>query len=166
MPTFQLAMGVLTPARLAGGLGVSALSGDLYDGQVTNNPGSTSTSIAGFGVTNLGGRTMAEQVDSGLGVSNTVDVVNNSHFFKIGDAIQIIGEELGFITTPSVHAAEVINNAGGGDVIAHSQGTSVFAGAAALLGDDILSNIDFRGFGGETFINQNSTLHEGIEKTL
>lgn len=152
---YDLASGALTPGRLAGGFPFGIFGGDNFDHQETEIPGSRTTSINGVFNTISEGQEMRNAVNAKMEVNDTVDVANGTHpgSLKFGDLIQVLGEELGLITISSIRAADAINQAGGGNVIAHSQGTSVFRGALALLPNDIRANIDYQGAGGQSFIN-------------
>jgi len=150
VPT-QLAINGITAARVAIGIPFSILSGDIFDHQTPFEDTATSISVNGILNTMHHARVIAQDVDDALGVSGTVPIVNGTHFF-IGDFIQIIGEELGAITTSSIRAAEVIRQLHVTDVIAHSQGSSVFRGALPLLSFEQRSIINYQGFGPQSVI--------------
>jgi hypothetical protein len=148
---YELVRGPLTAGRLAEGLPFSILSGDIFYHQDIN-PASRSAYINGV-FTSRDDRILTVQaIEDHTGWSGTVGI-RNSTLFYIGDIIQILGEELGGITTSSIFAAEQIRAAGGGDVIAHSQGTSVFRGTVALLNNDTRAAIDYQGLGAESYNN-------------
>jgi RHS repeat-associated protein len=144
----------VTGARVYAGIGVSILDGDIFDPPTKMTDGSHSVSINGFNNNQPQRQQISADVNTALGVNNTVGIVNDSHFYTIGDAIQVIGEELGAITKPSIDTANIIQQMQGDiSVVAHSQGSSVFAGATALLPDDVKSRIDYQGFGPQTYID-------------
>ncbi|GAA5484538.1 RHS repeat domain-containing protein [Haloferula sargassicola] len=77
---------------------------------------------------------------------------NGTHYLGMGDIFQILSEELFGITRHSFGLAEALNAKGGGDLIAHSQGSSVARGAFALLPEGIRNNINYQGFGPQSVI--------------
>lgn len=144
----------VTGARIYAGIGVSILDGDFFDQPTNMIPGSHSVSINGIGTNEPGRKAIYQNVNAALGVDNTVGIVNDSHFGMVGDFVQIIGEELGAITKPSIDTANILSQMDRNiAVVAHSQGSSVFAGATALLSDDVLSRIDYQGFGPQVYID-------------
>ena len=149
---------LVTATRLAYGLPFSILQGDAFDSQTNIDPTSQHLSINGIGTNVEGRERIAQTVNASFDVSNTNAVVNDSHFWGLGDLIQIIGEEFGAITIPSIRAAATARQMSGNiSWIAHSQGTSISAGAFDLLSDTKLSSIDFIGFGGQEFVNGRNT---------
>ncbi len=135
--------GMLNTARLALGYPFSILSGDIFD-----KPSGINSQVNTFSMPGVFDK------DGKLNVGRGENQLKNkSHFFGIGDIIQIIGEELGGITINSIHAAEALEKTGGGNVFAHSQGTSVMRGAFALLDPKIKCNIDYVGWGGQSHIS-------------
>lgn len=150
---YQLLRGAATPGRIAGGIPFSILSGDIFDSQdpVTGAP--TGISVNGIWNSSADAERVRRSVDSAYGKDSTVAVKNGTHFFGIGDLFQILGEELGLITTPSLHAADVIRDIGATHAVGHSQGSSVFRGAVALLSDAERSDIHYQGFGPQSVIN-------------
>ena len=144
----------VTGARIYAGIGVSILDGDIFDKPTRMIPGSQSISINGIGTNQIGRQNISNDVNAALGVNNTIGVVNDSHYKIVGDLIQIVGEELGAITKPSIDTANILQQMQGNiSVVAHSQGSSIFAGAIALLPDDVRARIDYQGFGPQTYID-------------
>jgi RHS repeat-associated protein len=137
--------GILNAGRLALGYPFSILSGDIFD-----KPSSINSQVNTFSMPGV--RDQDGKLDL-LTAQGENQLKNKSHFFGIGDLIQIVGEELGGITINSIHAAEAIEKTGGGNVFAHSQGTSVMRGAFALLDPKIKCNINYVGWGGQSHIS-------------
>jgi RHS repeat-associated protein len=153
---YDLSRGALTSARLAEGLPFSILSGDIFHDQELN-PGASSAYINGIFTPDQARNNTIKLIINQTGWSGTVGI-RNSTFLYIGDILQILGEELGAITISSIFAAEQITDADDGgriNVVAHSQGTSVFRGAVALLDDQTRADVNYQGFGSESFINGN-----------
>ncbi len=137
--------GILNAGRLALGYPFSILSGDIFD-----KPSNVNSQVNTFSIPGIRDRDGKIDLVTEIGENQ---LKNKSHFFGIGDIIQIIGEELGGITINSIHAAEALEKTGGGNVFAHSQGTSVMRGAFALLDPKIKCNIDYVGWGGQSHIS-------------
>jgi hypothetical protein len=113
---------------------------------------------------------------------HTAHVVNNTHFAKIGDILQIIGSEFGRTQLAAARAARQIQLAAKGlketckckdyeiIVVAHSQGTNIFYQALHKFlkkglndNDDIRKHISYYGNGSETFISQTA---EGLKRAV
>ena len=165
---------VTTPIRLIGGFPISLLSGDLSypdnDPQFSGGGCDFLITINGIGNNWLGGQVLNEFVSNAprynhINFDDSTFVHNPTNFFLIGDFIQIIGDELGFINITSIRAANHIEQAARQaeengccdyeiNVAAHSQGTSVFYRALHLIDDDIRSHIRFVGVGGQRFADE------------
>jgi hypothetical protein len=82
-------------------------------------------------------------------------VENRTFLFGLGDLIQILGEELGFITTPSLHFAWAVESTSGSvKAFLHSQGTSVGENGIRLMGAGDRSRLNVTGYGGQSYIQQ------------
>jgi hypothetical protein len=92
-------------------------------------------------------------------VNDSVHVANRSSFHGIGDAIQILGNELGLIDITAIRGAAALRNAsvtpGAINVVAHSQGSMTFRRALDLVDEpSIRGRIAYQGFGPEINISQ------------
>jgi hypothetical protein len=145
--------GLLVPAQLAGGWAVSVVDGKAWIAPNTYQPGSQTTSVNGIFNNQKDAGNIATAVNNVYGVNNTVPSDNQSTLWGVGDIIQVLAEEVGLITTPSVLLAQTLEQDNGGGVIAHSNGTDVFAGAMSLVPMSVAENINYQGFGGQTYIN-------------
>jgi hypothetical protein len=97
---------------------------------------------------------MSANVSQRMGLTSSNFVVNNTHGI-VRDLIQAVGQQTGAIDITAIRAAQVLRATGGGNVVAHSQGTQVVRNGLSLLSTDIRSNITFQGFGGQTTIDAN-----------
>jgi len=81
----------------------------------------------------------------------------------VGDNLQSIDQELGGPTISAIWAANALRfmseNNSSIEVNAHSQGSSVFLGAAGLLPDDVRSEINYIGAGSEAYVGGWNGLH-------
>jgi RHS repeat-associated protein len=94
---------------------------------------------------------------------NAIDLHNPTTY--VGDFIQVAGDEIGLISISSIRAAQYINAAGDQadknkcgncftiNIVAHSQGTSVFRNALPLIKDKYKKHINFIGIGGQRWAN-------------
>jgi RHS repeat-associated protein len=151
---YQLASVVITPVMVFAGGPLSFLTGDIFDrqGRIAGQP--TSVSVNGIFNTPQHADEISCDTDVMLGTTEpTVAINNGTHYvipgtrIGVGDLLQVLFETVGFITTPSLFTADVIRRTGATDVIAHSQGASVVAGATRLLTVEQVGVIDYQGFG-------------------
>jgi hypothetical protein len=145
---------------ILGGYFGSYLSGGVYARRDAVPDGTTAYSENGFGNDRMDAENIRQDVQEMRGAKTYAGM--NEHFlFGVGDLLQIAFETCGLITTPSVSMALDLQKMGGGTVVAHSQGTSVFSGALRLMDNKTISNIDFIGVGGQQFIQQGN-LHSAV----
>jgi len=147
---YQVAGGAIATAGLAAGLPVSFATGDIMDSYQTITDGSQ---IHVNGINTSAAKGLGDAKASNLSYSE-----NDSHFFGLGDLVQVVAESLGVITTPSIYLSQSIAN-GSNDLILHSQGTAVGANAIRLIPRSGRSEISVTGVGGQFNINAG---HYGI----
>ncbi|MCS7063991.1 MAG: RHS repeat-associated core domain-containing protein [Methylacidiphilales bacterium] len=151
----------LTNLNLGGGYILSILSGDIFDRQTDFVTGARATSVNGILVDQKSGLELSQSVSSAIN-RPTNHVVNNSHWFGIGDVIQVVGTQLGAIDITAIRAVQSIRANNGGVVVAHSQGTMIVNRALDLLSQEVKRNIDFVGVGGQTAINTDRGLNSAV----
>ena len=176
-PTYAITNFFALP-RYAAGLLISALSGDLFRGydepQFSGNTCRYAFSINGVFNTDTGLEKWEKDIPNYINKSGEEPMIYNhikNHTTFLGDIIQVIGDELGLISIPSIRAARSINRAGEnaslrcGDcydiyIIAHSQGTAIFQNALYLIKPEYKRHITFLGFGGQVLSNSTWELKE------
>lgn len=162
---------LLTPSYV-GGFFISVLSGDIFwPGKEPNfSDKGCDFLITINGIWNL----ESARIDLNNKISNLpqyakISTNNSQHLHNpttfIGDFVQIAGDEMGLINVTSIRAAKYVNAAGEqaaknkcGDcftinVVAHSQGTSVFRNALPLIKEEYKKHIKFIGVGGQRLAN-------------
>ena len=92
---------------------------------------------------------------------NVMAVTNRSHYFGLGDLIQVVFNELGFTDITQIGAETILETAMASgitdiDYFAHSQGTQVAYGGFDLADPAVFQNmnINYYGMGGQTTIYQ------------
>ncbi|MPM67398.1 hypothetical protein SDC9_114320 [bioreactor metagenome] len=163
--------GCRSAARTAGGIPFSILSGDIArlfgNDDLQFKGAGCEFLITVNGVLNT--RSDAKQFNDAIAASprykhitsgNSVAAYNYTTY--AGDFAQIIGDELGTISYPSIELASLVRKAVERakvnqcqcykiHVVAHSQGTSVFYNALPFIDQGIYPNIYYVGLGGERF---------------
>jgi hypothetical protein len=137
----------LAAQTLIGGTVLTLLQGDLF-----NNPAQRTSNYYVNGIfTNRNNALRARnQIRNYLG--DDVSSVENRTFVKVGDILQILIEELGFITGPSIELANALRETGG-HLYLHSQGTSIGENAIRLLNSAERGSVSGgAGWGGQSFI--------------
>lgn len=129
------------------------LDGDAYNHYPKPSSAYGAVSVNGMFNDKNAAQQIAKDTENTLN-EKTFPATNDTHFWGIGDIIQVLGETVGAITTPSVRMAETIRKTNAKTVIAHSQGTSVFRGTRPLLSNAEITKIDYQGFGGQVFHRQ------------
>ena len=142
---------------IAGGIGFSFLQGDMIDRQdaiVFPKKGEAVLWISGMFTTKY----KSDQNKAVINEYNKISAVrieNNTH--GIGDIIQVIGHELGFVDITAVRAADAmrqgIKEKGEIYVIAFSQGAATFESGVKLLTPEERKHVHYQGFGGESYID-------------
>ncbi|MGQ0644393.1 MAG: hypothetical protein ACT4O3_02760 [Elusimicrobiota bacterium] len=152
----------LAKSSLAGEI-FTLLSGDVFDRQpdtvFDSRFGKPAViSINGMKNNESHGMDMQESVMEAFGVEKMTRIANNTHWLGLGDILQMVGHELfsGF-DKPAVNAAVAIRQGieekGEVYVVAHSQGTAIFAMALRMLTKEERSKIHYYGAGSEWFID-------------
>lgn len=150
-------------AQVAAGLPISFLSGDFMDVQksrtMTMNAGRKLVTFNGMFNDDSDAARMRDVTRRQFSVNDSVHVANRSSFHGIGDAIQILGNELGLIDITAIRGAAALRNAsvtpGAINVVAHSQGSMTFRRALDLVDEpSIRGRIAYQGFGPEINISQ------------
>lgn len=93
-----------------------------------------------------------------FGVSHGTMITNRTNYFGVGDLIQLVGHEyLGTVDKPAIMTAKAmkqgIKQNGQVYVVAHSQGTAIFASALNLMTPKEMSKIHYFGGGSQWAIN-------------
>ena len=147
-------------ARTMAGISVSIASGNIFDSYRTPQdfPGGVPRNFSINGIWTDEGHAfrMSALVANHLHVntSQVVSIQNNTRFGGRGDIARVIGQQFGAIDITALRTAEMINASGGGNVVAHSNGTAVFGAAMNYVSSSVRSNISFQGFGGQWHIDQ------------
>ncbi len=155
---WEILNGCMDTVRVAGGFPVSLLSGDFLDTQppMTFDVVKPVVSFNGIFNNSMSADIFAEDVRMCLGVSDSTHIKNRTTY--VGDFVQILGNELGFVDITAIRGARALRAAGKQgrsiDVVAHSQGTMTFFSALALVDtSNIRSLVKYQGCGSQMFIS-------------
>jgi RHS repeat-associated protein len=156
-------------AQVAAGLPISFLSGDFMDVQnqktMTLDEGRKLVTFNGMFNDSADATKMRDVTRRQFSVNDSIHVANRSALGGIGDAIQIMGNELGLIDITAIRGAVALREAstmpGLINVVAHSQGSMTFRRALDLVDEPtVRGRIAYQGGGPE--IN-NSQSYLGLQ---
>lgn len=147
--------------QYAAGVVFGVLSGDIFDkaNPIQFDPnGIALITINGIWNDPIAAGRINSKVQEAFGITKSVIIANNTHFFKIGDLFQILGHEtLGALDKPAIQTAlairQGIKTKGSVYVFAHSQGTAIFRRAMDLLTKEEIGKIHYLGVGPEWVVN-------------
>lgn len=150
--------GTFDMVSVTGGYPISIATGDIWDSQPASSFDPSQAVVINNGILNdnEAARRMQLQIQSRLGIQNSALVRNNTHFFGVGDIIQIIGNEFLLTDITAIRTAQALREADNAgtqfiDTINHSQGTMTFKRGVGLVSPEIREKIRNQSFGGETF---------------
>ncbi len=161
---YELTRGTLKTAGLTAGIPTNFLFGDIYDTPQTERSlsgaftaGETATIYTPGVLTNDDRVRDAVEEFSDHGINDLTVVSNKTHFFGIGDLLQVLANELGVTDITQIRSESVLNaaNASGVSTInlyAHSQGVEVTHGGLSLADSSSHERINLIGLGGQTTI--------------
>jgi RHS repeat-associated protein len=157
---YQLLDKATDAAQVAAGLPVSFLSGDFMDVQRPADMrfDDKSKLVTFNGILNSGddASMMRDYARRQYSTADSTHVANRSALFGVGDALQIVGNEFGFIDITAIRGADAIRKAattpGLINVVAHSQGSMTFRRALDLVDEPTSRGmIAYRGVGSEIY---------------
>lgn len=140
----------------------------------------SSHSTSANGVSNFGAngiatsdddvKAMSQLISSSLNISqnNERSLANPSHGIAF-DLIRAFGQWTGATDITSLRAADMLNTSGPGNIniVAFSNGTELIAGAMPYIDPSVRARINFQGFGGQRYIDQNTYgLKSAINKVI
>ncbi|MCG3204851.1 MAG: hypothetical protein KCHDKBKB_01568 [Elusimicrobia bacterium] len=146
-----------TAVRITTGVAIGIVTGDIFNRsnkiQFDSN-GPAVITINGIKNNDKAAKLIADVVQTGFQVKVGTTIKNGTHWFGIGDFIQIIAHEyLGMIDKPSLDTAKAIRTGikekGEVYVVAHSQGSAIFKQALTLLSKEERAAIHYLGAGPE-----------------
>jgi hypothetical protein len=147
--------------RVATGAVGGVLTGDLFNRstRIEFDPnGPAVITINGIWNNESAGELILEAGMKALGANKGTMIVNGTHWFGIGDLLQIaFYEYLGPVDRPVIATVQAlkrgIQEKGNVFVIAHSQGTAVFKQALSILSAEEKSRIHYLGVGPEWIVD-------------
>lgn len=160
----RAAQTAVTVYKGAVGVVSGVLSGDIFRNQPAQSFSKTGPAIVtinGVFTGNASAATLNRGVNKAFGVDQSV-AIRNGTFYKVGDIAQIVGHELGGLDKPAFAAAREIQRGikekGQVFVVAHSQGTAIFAQALTLIPKADRANIHYLGIGPQWIVGTGSGL--------
>jgi len=153
----QVTIGV----RIVTGAAIGVLSGDIFDRSKPiefDRDGPAVVTINGIKCDDSAARSIEKAGLDGFGIKSATVIKNGTHWFGIGDGIQILGYEYpGAIDKPVWDTAKAIRagieQKGEVFVIAYSQGTAVFKQALSLLSAKEKAAVHYIGLGPEWIVD-------------
>ncbi|MEI6417000.1 MAG: RHS repeat-associated core domain-containing protein, partial [Verrucomicrobiota bacterium] len=143
------------------GIGISIASLDAFNRYTTpdgykSQHGSMPKAFSGSGIFSdfNDAFTMRSSVADSLGLNkeDVFSIQNPTH--GGGDFIRAWGQQSGFIDITAARASDMINAAGGGHVILHSNAAGLFYAASPYLRPEVRANIYYQGYGPQVHISQ------------